>query len=262
MPLNKPYFRCYRPNIKKNNSIEYLRDKRNVENPYDYIRKLEILYSRLEKIFEYVEPCENNKNTYSVQISSLLLDVCTTIEANFKAILEKNDYKMNSNLSIKNYFLVEKSHHLSSYKIKIPFWKPGKNIKRLHWEDEGLIRIPFKNWENNTYVPLDWYQAYNKVKHNMIDNFNKATLNNLVDAFCGLVVLLAAQFYDDTIIKDKDKFELTLMAFGDNGGEGINITDRINFLVYFPTDWSEEEKYDFEWKDIKDEKASFEKYPY
>lgn len=260
MPLNKPYFRCYRPNITKNNSIEYLRDKRNVENPYDYIRKLEILYSRLEKIFEYVEPCENNKNTYSVQISSLMLDVCTTIEANFKAILEKNDYKMNSNLSIKNYFLVEKSHHLSSYKIKIPFWKPGKSIKRLHWEDEGSIRIPFKNWENNTYVPLDWYQAYNKVKHNMINNFDKATLNNLVDAFCGLVIIISAQFFDEEILIDNQA-----TVFGNYGyTEEREYRDSIKtpFLLKFPTDWSEDEKYYFEWKDIKDEKASFEKYPY
>lgn len=70
MPINKPYYRCYRPNIKENN-LEYLRDKRNVENPYDYIRKLEILYSRLEKIFEFIEPTDINGDTYLIQLGSL-----------------------------------------------------------------------------------------------------------------------------------------------------------------------------------------------
>lgn len=259
MSLEKPYYRCYRPNI-KNTNVEYLRDKRNVENPYDFIRKLEILYSQLEKIFEYVEPCENNKNTYSFQISSLMLDVCTTIEANFKAILKNNDYKMNSNLNIKNYFLVEKSHHLSSYEIKIPFWKPSKRIKRLHWEYEGLIRTPFKNWENNTYLTLDWYQAYNKVKHNMIYDFDKATLNNLVDAFCGLVVLISTQFYNEEILIDNQATGSSNYGFIED--REYSATIKTPFLIKFPTDWSEDEKYNFDWKEIKDDKDSFEKYSY
>ena len=48
MPLEKPYFRCYRPNV-KNKSLEYLRDKRNVEYPYDYVNKLDILDDKLKK---------------------------------------------------------------------------------------------------------------------------------------------------------------------------------------------------------------------
>ena len=121
MTLAKPYYRCYRPN-RENTNLEYLRDKRNVKNPSDYIRKFEILYSRLEKIFEYIEPDYNNRDTYSIQNSSLLLDICTTSEANFKDILKINEYKKSINdCNITDYFLIEKSHHLSSYEIKIPF---------------------------------------------------------------------------------------------------------------------------------------------
>lgn len=86
MALKKPFYRCYRPDINNNENYEYLRDKRNIENPFDYVNKLDILDDRLKKIFEFVEPSENNKYTYSVPISSLLLDICTTIEANFKSI--------------------------------------------------------------------------------------------------------------------------------------------------------------------------------
>ena len=158
MALSKPYYRCYRPNI-KNSDLKYLRDERNVKNPYDYVRKLEILYSRLEKIFEYIEPDNKNRDTYSIQNSSLLFDICTTLEANFKDILKINEYiKPMKNCNINDYFLIEKSHHLSSYEIKIPFWK-----------NEGQIRKPFEKWGNEMYDTLNWYQAYNHVKHNMIE---------------------------------------------------------------------------------------------
>ncbi|MGD6729809.1 MAG: hypothetical protein ACPKMZ_01940 [Pleomorphochaeta sp.] len=258
MPLEKPYYRCYRSNIKETN-VKYLRDNRNVKNPYDYIRKLEILYSRLEKIFEFVEPEDSNGDTYSIQLSSLLLDICTTIEANFRSILDKNGYKKDinknhekdmKNWNINDYYKVNISHHLSSYEIKIPFWKGSNNI-----------RNPYEIWGSSKNSPK-WYQSYNHVKHNMIGKFNEATLDTVVNSFCGLVILISAQFYDDTIIKDDDMFEEIKMVFGDNGGKGIKITDRINYLVYFPKDWSEDEKYDFKWKEIKDDKESFEKYSY
>jgi hypothetical protein len=256
MPLEKPYYRCYRPNIKETN-LEYLRDNRNVKNPHDYIRKLEILYSQLEKIFEYVEPEDSNGDTYSIQLSSMLLDICTTIEANFRSIMDKNGYKKNPNIShekdikswnINDYYKVNISHHLSSYEIKIPFWKGINNIRK-----------PYEIWESSKNSP-QWYQSFNHVKHNMIDKFSEATLNNVIDAFCGLVVLISAQFFDEEILIDNQA-----TVFGNYGyTEEREYRDSIKtpFLLKFPTDWSEDEKYDFEWKDIKDEKASFEKYPY
>lgn len=257
MPLYKPYYRCYRPNIKET-TVEYLRDNRNVKNPYDYIRKLEILYSRLEKIFEFVEPEDSNGNTYSIQLSSLLLDICTTIEANFRSILDKNGYKKDINKNhkkdmkswnINDYNKVNISHHLSSYEIKIPFWKGINNIRK-----------PYEIWGSSNNSPK-WYQAYNHVKHNMIDKFNEATLDTVVDAFSGLVILISAQFFDDEILRDPVEFIVDSNGFVSSNGDFMQ-TIKTSLLIKFPKDWTEKEKYNFDWKEIKDEKESFEKFSY
>jgi len=257
MPINKPYYRCYRPNIKENN-LEYLRDKRNVENPYDYIRKLEILYSRLEKIFEFIEPTDINGNTYSIQLGSLLLDICTTIEANFRSILDKNGYKKNNNKiheedikswNINDYYKVNSSHHLSSYEIKVPFWKENNNIRK-----------PFENWVNSVDSPK-WYQAYNHVKHNMIDKFNEATLDNVVNSFCGLVVIISAQFYDDEILRDPDAYILESYGFPSYRGDFLQ-TIKTPLLIKYPDDWTDEDKYDFNWNEIKSNPEPFNKVDY
>jgi hypothetical protein len=257
MPINKPYYRCYRPNIKEN-KLEYLRDKRNVENPYDYIRKLEIIYSRLEKIFEFVEPIDTNGDTFSIQLSSLLLDICTTIEANFRSIMNKNGYKKNPNIkrdkdikswNIYDYYKVNRSHHLSSYEIKIPFWKGDNNI-----------RNPFENWGKLKDSPT-WYQAYNHVKHNMIEKFNEATLNVVVDAFCGLAVIISAQFYDDEILRDPDAYILESYGFPSYRGDFLQ-TIKTPLLIKYPDDWTDEDKYDFNWNEIKSNPEPFNKVGY
>lgn len=265
MPLEKPYFRCYRPNF-KNKSLEYLRDKRNVEYPYDYVNKLDILDDRLKKIFEFIEPSETNKNTYSVQISSLLLDVCTTIEANFRGILDKNKYAKNiSKCNMCDYFLIEESHHLSNYEIKIPFWKSDNCTKRNDWEEGGKIRRPFRKWGSKTYRKLDWYNAYNQVKHNMVENFKMATLDNLVEAFSALHIIMCAQFYDISIITPSDLNNPSLMGdFPSFEDKPYISTITGNFLIKIPRDkdWKDNDKYSFDWNNIKNEVEPFNKYPY
>lgn len=172
--------------------------------------------------------------------------------------MDKNGYKKNlskkhdkdiESWNINDYYKVNISHHLSSYEIKIPFWKGINNI-----------RSPYEIWGSTSNSP-QWYKSYNNVKHNMIDKFNEATLNNVVDAFCGLVVLVSAQFFDDEILRDPDAFIVDNFGFASYKGDFMQ-TIKTSLLIKFPNDWNEKEKYDFEWKDLKGNKESFDLYPY
>jgi hypothetical protein len=60
------------------------------------------------------------------------------------------------------------------------------------WHGQNGIRRPFRAWAENGQLP--WYQAYNQAKHDRHNCFTEATFAQLVDAFCGLLVLLTAQF--------------------------------------------------------------------
>ena len=110
---------------------------------------------------------------------------CVEEEANFTAILIENGYKKSGgNLTMQDYKLVNHSHRLSAYETRIPGWHGAKGVRR-----------PYTGWENNG--PLPWYQAYNKSKHNRHESFPLATFDALIDAMCGLAVLLSAQFHDE-----------------------------------------------------------------
>ena len=114
---------------------------------------------------------------------------CIELEQNFKAILEENDLVNDKkNWNIKIYSRLEATHKLSSYKVTLPLYK----------QESFALRTPFEQWGKEDGSLL-WYQSYTNLKHGRIDNFQVATLNNLLDAVCGLLIILSAQFFDGSI---------------------------------------------------------------
>lgn len=197
MSLNKPYKRTVR--LLTNNSYrndghwQYILHPDYSNDPQHYIRAFSLIQNDLFKLFEYVEPCDENLKTISLRIHELFIRVCIEIEANFTAILTENNYGKKSNFNIKDdYSLIEFTHKLSEYKIKFPVWMGDNNIF-----------TPFKNWSNfpnKDWHVLSWYQDYNKVKHDRHQNFNKATFENLLLAISGLIAVLSSQFMNQSFL--------------------------------------------------------------
>jgi len=178
---------------------------------------------------------------------------CIEIEANFKAILKENIYNptdRNENpipekkWNIHNYLITNKTHHLSAYRVHFPIWDGTQSVFE-----------PFKKWSNKT--DLFWYQAYNKSKHDRMIEFKNANFRNLLNSIAGLLVLLSSQFETqnfepgNTLLSvNTDSYYSTKSALG-------------NFLhIEFPNDWSEEEKYDFDWSKLKKKSERFQKINY
>jgi hypothetical protein len=221
---------------------QYLLHPKFANDPPHYIRAFLLIQNDLQKLFEYVEPCDENSNTISLRIQELLTRVCIEIEANFTAILKENKYSDSNNWNLKNdYSLIDFSHKLSSYKVKFPIWRGEKNT-----------RTPFKNWatkpSSNWHV-LDWYQAYNKSKHDRHLHFDKATFDTLLDAVSGLVVLLSAQFMDEN-------YSPNSKSMGIGGSYSYDYDPKMEtaigdyFRIQFPEDWKDEELYGFNWEEI------------
>lgn len=265
MNNTKPFHRNYRP-VKSNrkdsgySSWAYIINHDYCENPEHYTRGFLIIQEDLIKLFEYIEPSEINRNTYSFRTHELLLRICIEIEANFKAIFKENIYnpvikrglnkgkkRTEKTWKIEDFKLINKTHHLDDYEIELPFWK-----------GEGRIRKPFLAWKNNE--SLTWYQAYNKSKHDRINSFHLANLDNLLDAYSGLLALLSSQFYTVSFRPSEDVIPTDYIADFKyfQGKFGIG-----NYsMVKFPTNWSEDEKYNFDWCDLKSTENKFEKINY
>ena len=266
MSFNKPFHRNYRP-IKENgpqagySDWAYIIDKGYAKNPEHYTRAFLIIQEDILKLFQFVEPSEINSNTYSFRIHELLMRICIEIEANFKAILKENIFtplykngkkagkpRPEKDWKMSDFKIINKTHHLDNYAIELPFWKGNGNIRK-----------PYISWETNGELP--WYQAYNQSKHDRLESFETANFSNLIDAYCGLCVLLSAQFRHVDFRPGSDSIEsVGYSYFGDDGIAGFGIGDYL--MVDFPDNWNDDEKYEFDWTQLKKENSRFEKIDY
>ena len=60
---------------------------------------------------------------------------------------------------------------------------------------------PFRGWESNK---LDWYDAYNKTKHNRNDAFNLATLENCLNAVCANIIMFCVRYSPYLLYNEND----------------------------------------------------------
>lgn len=261
MSNNKPFHRNYRPVKEGENSgysdWAYIIEKDYSQNPEHYTRAFLIIQEDILKLFQYVEPSDMNKKTFSFRIHELLMRTCIEVEANFKAILRENIYtptfkggqkkgqpKTEKDWNIIDFKIINKTHHLDDYSIELPFWKGAENIRK-----------PFVNWK--TKDELEWYQAYNQSKHDRINNFEQANLNNLIDAYSALCTLLSSQFRHVDFQPDPNNIQANGYCYY---GGGFGIGDYL--MVDYPEDWNDDEKYNFNWTELQKEKERFCKIDY
>ncbi|PKN78982.1 MAG: hypothetical protein CVU48_06645 [Candidatus Cloacimonetes bacterium HGW-Cloacimonetes-1] len=236
-----PFKRNYRCSISNTYIGNYILHPDYAVNPEHYIRAYLLIQKDLLNLFDFIEPSDTNQMTYSFRIHELLIRTCVEIEANFKAILRENEYKTKyQDWSIKDYKKLNASHRLSSYIVKLPYWK-----------GEDLLRIPFESFGSGK-TPA-WYDAYNDVKHDRSVKFETASFQNLIDAICGLVVLLSSQFHTEDFVISEG-----LRSYG-GPGDGYDSAIGEYFRIKFPTDWPDEEKYDFDWSQITEQDKKFNK---
>ena len=261
MSFNKPFHRNYRAMIERPNSgyssWAYIVDKEYSVAPEHYTRAFIIIQEDIRKLFEFIEPADINLQTYSYRIHELFMRICMEIEANFKAILRENIYtptyksgqrigqpKNENEWNIKDFKKVNKTHHLDSYFVEYPIWNGGKNRFQ-----------PFIDWQ--TEDSLSWYKAYNECKHDRYEKFILGNFENLLNSFAALLALLSSQFRDESFSPGGQVLGVNSDSYYD-GDFGLG-----DFLkIEFPTNWTEEEKYDFNWTDLKKENSRFEKIDY
>ncbi|WP_426436016.1 hypothetical protein [Bradyrhizobium genosp. P] len=108
-------------------------------------------------------------------------------------------------------------------------------------EGSSNPRTPFAAWKIGG--SLAWCQAYNSAKHSRHENFDQSNFNNMLDAMCGLVAILASQF--------------VTIEFGPEGYTGnsspvpgYEMAIGGYFEIKLPDDWLPQEQYSFDWRQI------------
>ena len=239
MTIAKPYCRIWRPQngydpnaYNERKSVHYLYDDRfvNQGEMRTLITTCRLMFQDLYQLFYFIEPHDTNLNTFSHRVYELYFRATTEFESNCKRILEENGYSKSGNWYITDYEKISSVARLPEYRVKFKRWATPRDF------------TPFADWSTSG-TSLSWYQDYNKVKHNRYDQFSKANLNNLMNAFAALLCIIHAQCGVRMTVGFIDGLHV-----GPDNQEVLDFNDFTIFAPHFP----ETEQYDFVWDDIKD----------
>jgi len=146
-------------------------------NQYEYAFRL--LVADFMRVCEFVEPVDEHLNVHSHRLYELLLRGCTEFESICREVLAAMNYvrPKPGDFNICDFAHVGPELQLADQSAVLAFWRP-----------EPDYVSPFKGW-GPQQTRLDWYRAYNAVKHNRNSGFSHASLRNVRSCIAGVFIL-------------------------------------------------------------------------
>jgi len=157
---------------------------------------MEVLVNELKTVFNTIHPCQSNLSSFGMKIRNLLLLSCMEVESSFTGILKANNYEKDR-CNTNDYVKLLDPLKLNEYTIK---WIDYPELEEQQ---------PFRDWSQDSPTQsIDWYDNYNKTKHNREEELSKASLEMVIKSISALAVMLHAQFGSNSsvngvIVKDK-----------------------------------------------------------
>ena len=153
---------------------------------YPHWQYYKSILNDLEVLSRYVEISQDNYETYSIELTKILLSVCSEVDVVAKLLCASaNQIESPDNIKSYQKILLAKFPGLPDVEVSIPKYS-----------------ISFKPWEE---WPQDktpkWWNDYNKVKHERDKHFRDGNLKNVLFATGGLCVLLSYLHYKNFIAK-------------------------------------------------------------
>ncbi len=159
----------------------------------NYLRQLELILEELHKVFLVVDPDRNNFKTYDNTIRNIIILACTEMDSLMRSILKENKYDgSNKQFTLFDYYCLLEPLRLKQYSLSLTYIQEVK-------------LSPFSGWKpTDKSCFLDWYDAYNKIKHDRIKYFKKANISNALFAILGFATTLIAKYgYRNELWKEK-----------------------------------------------------------
>lgn len=143
---------------------------------------LKLLLTKMQDVFESVEPAQGNLKTYGHKIRELLLLAAMEVEASWTAVLRVNGYA-EQRPTTRDYVKLRAPMLLDSFGLTLRSYPEFPSF------------APFRGWTVEAPTrALDWYDAYNRTKHNREEFLGDATLERAVHAVGAATVMFYAQF--------------------------------------------------------------------
>ncbi|HEY5041241.1 MAG TPA: hypothetical protein VIK53_04505 [Verrucomicrobiae bacterium] len=132
----------------------------------------------VETMTRYIEPVPQNYGAYSLEMCRILFAAASECEIVLKELAKL--FRFDSER-----FNIDRLREVIT--VNLPELASEKVFIRRY----GLELDPWSNWRANQNP--DWWQSYNSVKHQRLDNYDKGNLQNALNAVAALKV--ATVFY-------------------------------------------------------------------
>lgn len=157
------------------------------------------------ELSRYIEFDKSNLSSFSIEIARIFMASTQEIDVLLKQICQKNG---------------DGSNNETDYRAFIPQKYPKITDIEVELIKYELAFTPFKDWKNGK-TP-SWWTANNKVKHQRHTHFNNASLKNLLNSVCGLMVMNL--YYYEDILDTGELFPGTQLLYPCDIVEGISPT--------------------------------------
>lgn len=171
------------------------------------------------KTSDYVEVCRGNYKTFSIRYLQLILSVGSEVDVVMKRFCKIVDPKKvfkSSNMDEYRNVIVGKYTKFSDMKIPIHRY-------------ENMLISPWNEWEKGANP--DWWHAYNDLKHERNQFFDKANLSNTIHSLAGLFGVL---LYLYKVTNAEEKLDPWSIVFDCEGSPGNLMIDSRLILPDFP----------------------------
>lgn len=133
-----------------------------------------VLEQDFKKTLQFIHLEKENLETYSLEYAKQLICISTEFETIAKLLCNKIDGSKPGNMGQYKEIILGKYSKIWSTPVYVDYHNQMEFYPLKPWEQEG--------------GKLDWWTAYNNVKHERHRNFNNATLKNVLDALGALLI--------------------------------------------------------------------------
>lgn len=146
---------------------------------WNYFLSLEIDFHTTSR---YVEPCDSNNDTFSIEFARLIMAATQEVDVVMKAWCMLID----ANASASG---INRYHQVLDGRIN-DLMQEEVSIRRF-----GMTSRPWGSWQVGW--PPEWWTSNNKIKHHRETEFHRATLKNAYNSLSGLLVAIAYFYYEE-----------------------------------------------------------------
>ena len=196
----------------------------------------------LKDILQIVPFCDEHENVWSPKLVTIILESCSQLDSLWKSQALNSPCVSKTNLNVSDYF---EFFGETMSKRWVVFY--GELPQKL---------CPFDNWSSvlkfkaNDYSKheLKWWNTYNKLKHDRLQNLSKAILKDAVLSLAGLfIAIIKCEFCRDAIAQagwlngnNDEPYNISAWLTEDSPSVKLQYVSVESNLFTYPVGWCEE----------------------